>query len=381
VSGSVETPKTLLVTNDFPPRVGGVQRTLHALVRQFPPERVAVLAPRWDGWREHDRAEPYAVYRYPPTFLWPTPELGLRVRDIVRELGAEVVLFGHTLPTALLGPGLARRDIPYVVGAHGAEYWETLVPGMAGLIHVATRRASRVTVMCSAFVARTVRTVVRDDVPVSVLYPGADIERFRPDLPTDEIRRRHGVLDRPLVTCVSRLVPRKGQDVLIRAMPAIRRRVPDAVLLIVGGGTYREHLEELARDAPSGSVIFAGEVSEAELPRYYAAGDAFAMPCRSRFAGLEVEGWGNVFLEAAACGRPAVAGDSGGAAEAVVDGETGLVVDGRHTGAVAEAVGALLADPQRAERMGKAARGRVERYYTWPLIAARLAKWLREAAP
>jgi phosphatidylinositol alpha-1,6-mannosyltransferase len=375
----VDAPKTLLVTNDYPPRVGGVQRTLHALVEQFPPERIAVLAPRWEGWREHDAAQPYEIYRYPPTFLWPTPELGLRTRSVVRETGAECVLFGHTIPTALLGPGLAKRGIPYVVGAHGAEYWEALVPGMAGLMRYATSRASRVAVMCSAFVARTVRTVVNRDVPVSVLYPGADVERFRPDLPGEIVRERHGLLDRPLVVCVSRLVPRKGQDVLIRAMPAIRRRVPDAALLIVGGGDYRVKLDSMAAEAPPHSVYFSGEVSEEELPLHYAAGDVFAMPCRNRYAGLEVEGWGNVFLEAAACAKPSVAGDSGGAAEAVVDGETGLVVDGRHAGQVAEAVAGLLDDPQRAHRMGKAGRARVERSHTWPVIAERLSLWLREA--
>jgi phosphatidyl-myo-inositol dimannoside synthase len=360
--------------------VGGVQRTLHALVQQFPSDRIAVLAPRWEGWREHDAAEPYAVYRYPPTFLWPTPELGLRARDIVREFDADVVLFGHTLPTALLGPGLARRDIPYVVGAHGAEYWLASVPGTAGLMRYATAKAARVAVMCSAFVGRVVRTVVPSRVPVSVLYPGADINRFRPDLSGEEVRKRHGISDRPLVVCVSRLVPRKGQDVLIRAMPAIRRRVPDAVLLIVGGGPYRARLQSLATEAPKGSVVFAGEVSEEELPLHYAAGDVFAMPCRSRFAGLEVEGLGLVFLEAAACAKPSVAGDSGGAAEAVLDGETGLVVDGRHAGAVAEAVAGLLADPLRAQAMGKSARARVERSYTWPRIAERLAGWLRQAS-
>jgi phosphatidylinositol alpha-1,6-mannosyltransferase len=229
-------------------------------------------------------------------------------------------------------------------------------------------------------VARTVRTVVPSRVPVSVLYPGADVERFRPDLPGEVVRDRHGLSDRPVIACVSRLVPRKGQDVLIRAMPAIRRRVPDAVLLVVGGGEYRAELESMAAEAPRGSVVFSGEVSEEELPLHYAAGDVFAMPCRNRFAGLEVEGWGNVFLEAAACGKPSVAGDSGGAAEAVVDGETGLVVDGRHVGQVAEAVGGLLADEQRARAMGKAGRARVERSFTWPVIAERLAVWLREAA-
>ncbi len=243
----------------------------------------------------------------------------------------------------------------------------------------ATSLASRVPVMCSDFIARRVRTAVPAHVPVSVLYPGADLEVFRPDLPTADLRERHGVGDRPLVVCVSRLVARKGQDVLIRAMPRIRRRVPEAVLLIVGGGPYLPTLERLAAEAPAGSVLFSGQVSEEDLPRYYAAGDVFAMPCRSRLGGLEVEGWGNVFIEAAACGRPVVVGDSGGAREALVDGETGVLVDGTDVDRVADAVADLLADPSRAAAMGAAGRARVERDHAWPRIAARLAGWLREA--
>ena len=174
-------------------------------------------------------------------------------------------------------------------------------------------------------------------------------------------------------------MPRKGQDVLIRAMPAVRARVPDAALLIVGGGPYEARLRTFAERAPSGSVLFAGEVTEGDLPRYYAVGDVFAMPCRTRAAGLEVEGWGNVFVEAASCARPVVVGDSGGARETLVDGETGLLVDGRSAGEVAAAVGTLLAEPELARKMGEAGRERVLRSHTWPLIAERLATWLRIA--
>jgi phosphatidylinositol alpha-1,6-mannosyltransferase len=163
-------------------------------------------------------------------------------------------------------------------------------------------------------------------------------------------------------------------------MPAIRSRVPDAALLIVGDGPHRETLEKMAGEAPAGSVVFAGEVSEDELPLYYRAGDVFAMPCRNRLGGLEVEGWGNVFIEAAACGRPVVAGDSGGARESLVDGATGVLVDGTRIEEVAEAVAMLLAEPALAETMGKAGRARVEAQYTWPRAAARLVGWLREAA-
>lgn len=375
----MDIPRTLLVTNDYPPRVGGIQRTLEALVRELPPEQVFVLAPSWAGAGSFDAAAPYRVLREPTEFAWPSRTFARRVDEAIADLGIEVVLFGDAFPLAVLGPRLARRGVPYLVAAHGFDYWLSVVPGAHALMRYMTSRASRV-FMCSAFIARTVRRAVPRGVPASVLRPGADLERFRPDLPTADIRERLGIGDRPLVVCVSRLVERKGQDVLIRAMPAVRRRVPEAALLIVGDGPHAGRLRSLAAEAPSGSVLFAGEVSEADLPRYYAAGDVFAMPCRSRLAGLEVEGWGNVFVEASACARPIVVGDSGGARETVEDGVTGILVDGREPGRVTEAITSLLADPELARRMGWAGRARVERDHAWPAIAARLAGWLRAAA-
>ena len=376
----MDVPHTLVVTNDYPPRVGGIQRTLEALVAQLPPDRVSVLCPDWEGGEAFDAAAPYRVLRQPETFLWPTPEVARRVEDAVRETGAEVVLFGATYPLAMIGPRLAAGGTPYLAAAHGFEYWLSVMPGAHSLMRYATSKASRVPVMCSEFIARTVRTAVPRGVPVSVLYPGADIEAFRPDLPTDDLRDRYGIGDGPLVVCVSRLVARKGQDMLIRGMADVRRRVPESTLLIVGGGPYEGELRALAGQAPEGSVIFAGQVSEEDLPRHYAVGDVFAMPCRTRLGGLEVEGWGNVFIEAAACARPVVVGDSGGAREALVDGETGILVDGADAGAVADAVATLLADQALARRMGEAGRLRVEAAHTWPAIADRLVLWLQAAA-
>ncbi|HJS25519.1 MAG TPA: glycosyltransferase family 4 protein [Actinomycetota bacterium] len=376
----MDVPRTLLVTNDYAPRVGGIQRTLEALVRRLPPDRVAVLCPQHEGAGSFDEAAPYRVFRQPERFLWPTPELARRVRHAVLEFGADVVLFGATYPLALLGPGLARSGTPYVAAAHGFEYWLSISPGPHALMRRATSRASWVPVMCSRFVARVVRTAVPDHVPVSVLYPGADVDAFRPDLPTADIRARHGVAGRPLIVCVSRMVPRKGQDVLIRAMSRIRGHVPNPALLLVGDGPYLSKLERLAERAPEGSVVFAGQVVEEDLPRYYRAGDVFAMPCRNRFGGLEVEGWGNVFIEAAACGRPVVVGDSGGARESLLPEATGLLVDGADDRAVADAVGSLLSDPARADAMGHAGRERVERHFTWSRAAAELAGGLRLAA-
>ena len=376
----MDVPNTLLVTNDFPPRVGGIQRTLEALWRELPPDRIGVFCPDWDDAAAYDAGAPFRVFRQPERFLWPTPQIADRIEAAARVMGAEVLLFGATYPLALLGPRLAARGLPYLSAAHGFEYWLSIAPGTHALMRHATSRATRVPVLCSAFIARTVRTAVPRSVPVSVLYPGADVTRFRPDLATDDIREALGVGARPLVVCVSRLVPRKGQDTLIRAMPAIRRRVPDAALAIVGGGPSEDRLRAMAADLPAGTVAFSGQVAEDDLPRYYAAGDVFAMPCRTRLGGLEVEGWGNVFIEAAACGKPVVVGDSGGARESLVDGETGILVDGTRVTSVADALGDLLADPERAKAMGAAGRERVLRAHTWPAIAERLASWLGEAA-
>ena len=375
----MQVPATLLVTNDFPPRIGGIQRTLEALWRELPPDRVGVFCPDWDDAAAYDAAAPFRVFRQPERFLWPTRKVAARIEAAAREMGAEVLLFGATYPLALTGPRLASRGLPYLSAAHGFEYWLSLAPGTHSLMRRATGKATRVPVMCSAFIARTVRTAVPAQVPVDVLYPGADVERFHPDLPTDDIRAALGLDGAPLVVCVSRLVKRKGQDTLIDALPAIRRRVPGARLLIVGGGPDEKRLRERAA-ALGDAVVFTGQVPEDDLPRYYAVGDVFAMPCRTRVGGLEVEGWGNVFIEAAACGRPVVVGDSGGARESLIDGETGILVDGKRTEAVADAVASLLADPERATAMGAAGRERVLRDHTWPEIAARLAAWLTEAA-
>jgi phosphatidyl-myo-inositol dimannoside synthase len=376
----MDIPTTLLVTNDFPPRVGGIQRTLEALWRHLPAERLSVLCPSDVGDGEYDATTPFPVLRQPEPFLWPTPDVARRIERAVDQLQAQLVLFGAAYPLAALGPRLASRGTPYLAAAHGFEYWLSIAPGAHTAMRYATSRAARVPVMCSRFIARTVRTAVPARVPVSVLYPGADLGTFRPDLPTGDLRELHGIGDRPLIVCVSRLVARKGQDVLIRGMERVRRRVPEAVLLVVGGGPYEARLRALAAMAPAGSVVFAGQVPERDLPRYYALGDVFAMPCRSRLGGMEVEGWGNVFIEAAACGRPVVVGNSGGAAEALVDGETGVLVDGRDVAVVTDAVTTLLSDPGLAAKMGEAGRARVERAHAWPDVARRLGEWLAGAA-
>jgi phosphatidylinositol alpha-1,6-mannosyltransferase len=205
------------------------------------------------------------------------------------------------------------------------------------------------------------------------LAPGVDADTYHPDVDGAEVRRRYGLGDRPVIVCVSRLVPRKGQDALIRALPAIRRRVPDAALLLVSGGPYRSTLQRMAAGQ---DVVFTGSVPWAELPAHYAAGDVFAMPCRTRRRGLDVEGLGIVYLEASATGLPVVAGDSGGAPDAVREGETGYVVNGRDLPAIADRVATLLESPDLARRLGAAGRAWVEREWRWDTQADRLQSLL-----
>jgi phosphatidyl-myo-inositol dimannoside synthase len=367
-----------VVTNDFPPRVGGVQQYVSNLVGNLPPDRIAVVAPNWSGWREHDVAQPFPVHRWPSTFLWPTEELRRRVLSAAREHDSEVVLFGHGFPLALLGPALAEKGVPYVVLTHGAEVWLARLPGPARAMRWAFTRASEVTAI-SQYTAAAVRRVVPAEVPLTLLFPGVDERRFSQDVDGSSVRDRHGVVD-GMILCASRLVPRKGQDVLIAGMGLVRDLASGATLVLVGDGPDRSRLEELARSAPTGSVIFAGQVADDELPSYYAACDVFAMPCRSRWGGLEVEGFGIVFLEAAASGKPVVAGRSGGAAEAIIDQETGVLVEAREPKAVALAVGSMLRAPQTASRMGRAGRLRVEQAFTWKRQAERLVEVLARAA-
>ncbi len=374
-----ECPSVLIVTNDFPPRVGGVQQYVVNLAANLPPGRTAVLAPNWPGAPGYDATLPFQVHRWPARTLLPTRDVARRVEGLVDEHAADVVLFGHGFPLPLLGPRLAARGIPYVVLTHGAEVWQACVPGLTRSIRRSLERAAAVTAV-SGYTGRAIRASLGLSHPLVPLPPAVDEHRFEPTADGAPIRERYGAADRPLVVSVSRLVPRKGHDVLIRAMADVRRLVPDAMLLIAGDGPYRDELERLVATLPPRTVRLAGAVPDDELPGTYAAGHVFAMPCRSMYGGLEVEGFGIVYLEAAAVAKPAVAGRSGGSAEAVVDGETGVIAEPLEPKAVALAIVSLLDDPPRAMKYGHAGRARVEAGFTWARRAEELARILAGAA-
>jgi phosphatidylinositol alpha-1,6-mannosyltransferase len=371
--------KALLVTNDFPPRPGGIQSFVHQLAVRQPAGSVVVYASTWRGAEKFDAQQPFEVVREPTRVLLPTPGVARRAAALARARGCDRLWFGAAAPLGLLAAGLrGRAGIERVVAqTHGHEAGWTMFPGTKMTLRRIARGADVVTYLGEYTRAR-LEPQLGKLTSLQRLVPGVDTDVFHPDVDGGEVRARYGLSDRPVVVCVSRLVPRKGQDVLIRALPEIQRRVPGAALLLVSGGPNRARLQRLAAAGPAGrDVVFTGSVPWPDLPAYFAAGDVFAMPCRTRNGGLDVEGLGIVYLEASATGLPVVAGDSGGAPEAVRDGETGYVVDGRDVAQVANRVATLLADPGLAKQMGSAGRAWVERDWRWETQAERMRALLR----
>jgi len=373
-------PKVLIVSNDFPPRRGGIQSFVHALASRMPAGSVVVYAPSWDGAAAFDARQPFPVIRHPTSLMLPVPAVGRRAARILSEHDCDTVLFGAAAPLGLLTPSLRRAGARRVVAiTHGHEAGWAALPGARALLRRIADHVDVLTYLGEYFRVRLARALSAAAAARMVrLAPGVDNGAFRPGVGGDEIRERLGLGNRPVVVCVSRMVPRKGQDTLIRAWPQVLAAAAGAgaggpALLLVGDGPYRAELERLAqRTGVSRSVVFTGAVPLAELPAHYAAGNVFAMPCRTRRGGLDVEGLGIVYLEASASGLPVVGGDSGGAPDAILDGETGYVVPGRDTGAVASRIAELLADPAGAAAMGEKGAAWVDREWRWDLVAERL---------
>jgi phosphatidyl-myo-inositol dimannoside synthase len=390
----VRVPKVLIVTNDFPPRRGGIQSFVHALAAGQPAGAVVVYAPAWEGAAEFDARQPFPVVRHPTSLMLPVPSVARRAARILREHGCDTVLFGAAAPLGLLTPALRRAGARRVVAiTHGHEAGWAALPVARLLLRRIGDQVDVLTYLGEYFRARLARVLPADAAArMARLAPGVDNVAFRPGAGGAAVRQRLGLGARPVVVCVSRMVPRKGQDTLIRAWPRVLEQMrslnvtpaavngrPDGgpVLLLVGDGPYRAKLTRLAgRQGVAGSVLFTGPVPAAELPGYYDAGDVFAMPCRTRRAGLDVEGLGIVYLEASASGLPVVGGDSGGAPDAILGGETGYVVPGRDVAAVADRIVKLLADPAGARAMGEKGVAWVDREWRWDLVAERFAALL-----
>ena len=369
--GAVESEpvSTLLVTNDFPPKLGGIQSYLYELFRRLPD--TTVLTTPHDGAAAFDAAQSFRVERVRQPVLLPQPGLAARIDALAREIGAATIFVDPMLPLGIVGRSL--RAAPHLVIAHGAEI---TLPGRIPGPNLAARsvlRAADGVIAAGKYPAREVVHAAGCPVRGMVVPPGVDVDRFVPvDAGARAATRRRFGLDpnRPLVLGTSRLVPRKGFDVVIDAIAGLDAAVQ---LAIAGTGRDLGRLEKrVTRRGLGGRVRFLGQVPDGDLPSLYASADVFAMACRDRWLGLEAEGFGIVFLEAAACGIPAVAGRSGGSHEAVVDGETGFVVDPRSVAEVRRSLLRLLGDESLRHDFGAAARARAVADFSYDALAAGL---------
>ncbi len=368
--------KHLLVTNDYPPKIGGIQSLLWEWWRRLPSDRFAVLTSPYDGAGEFDANEPYRIERTPEPVLLPHPWMVKRINDLADDFGADLVVLDPAVPLGLVGPSLR---LPYDLVLHGAE---VTVPGRLPLSKQAlgyTLRRARHIIAAGGYPAAEAEHAAGRELPTTVVPCGVDPERFRVLDPDErDAARDHFDIprDAELIVGISRLVPRKGFDTAIRAVARVKHRRPDLLLVIAGGGREEGRLRRLADelDAP---VRFAGRVPHDDLPRLYGCADVFTMLCRNRWGGLEQEGFGIVFIEAASCGVPQVAGDSGGAAEAVEHGGTGLVIDDpEDVQAVADAFEELLDDDELRAAMSERSRERVESDFAYDVLARRLGDTL-----
>ena len=351
--------KHLLVTNDFPPKHGGIQTLLWELWRRLPSDDFAVLTTPHDGAAAFDATQPFRIERVREPVLLPTPLLRRRIDALAAETGAELVMLDPVLPVGLLGPPLS---VPYAVFMHGSELLGRLPVGdaLAGRV----LRGARHVIAAGTYPADETRRLTRGhEPPITVVPCGVDSTRFAPLADKAPARQRFGLpLDVPLVVGLSRLVRRKGFDVLIDAVHRL-----DGVHLAIGGtGRDADRLARLAGER----VHLVGRVDDELLPSFYGCGDVFGMLCRDQWGGLEKEGFGIVFLEAAACGVPQIAGRSGGSADAVADGETGFVLDDpRDVAAVSRAITAAL-EPETNARLSAASRARAVEVFDYDLLAA-----------
>ena len=363
----------LFVTNDFPPKIGGIQTMLWELWRRLDPATFAVLTTPHPDAAAWDAQQPFRVVRTRQGVLLPTPLLRREIDRVAAEVGASLVVLDPALPVGLLGRRL--RTQPHGIVVHGAEVTVPgRLPASKQLLGHVLRGAGLVVAAGGYPLAEATRAAGRD-LPGVLVPPGVDTDRFVPlgDDARTATRVRLGLpAEGPLIVSVSRLVPRKGMDVLISAAAQLAPRHPGLSVAIGGTGRDRPRLERLARRTGA-PVHFLGRVAHGDLAALYGCGDVFAMLCRNRWAGLEQEGFGIVFVEAAAAGVPQVAGDSGGAAEAVVDGETGFVVgDPTDPDAVAERIGRLLDDAELRARFAAAGRARAVAELSYDVLAARL---------
>lgn len=370
--------KILLVTNDFGPRTGGIETFLIGLLERIIGHEVTVFTSQQGDTSAYDQQwfDKFGVRvtRDQSKILLPSWRISRVAREIVKSNNIDIVIFGAAAPLALMSPALRKLGVKKVIAlTHGHEvWWAKIFPFNLALKRIA-RSVDHLTYL-GEFTRKAISTTLADESVTEMvrIAPGIDTAHFMPQPDAIQKREELGMQDKKVIICVGRLVHRKGQDKLIEAMPEILRKIPNAHLLIVGQGPYKNHLEKLVNKLSlKENVTFAGKIMYDKLPSYLSAADLFAMPSRSRFFGLEVEGLGIVYLEASACGIPVIAGSSGGAPDAILEGVTGLCVDGTNVAEIAAAVIEICSDADRASHMGVAGRNWIVEQWRWDI-------WSRE---
>ena len=375
--------KILCITNDFGPRAGGIETFVIGLIERLPRSSVIVYTSAQDNSAQYDRSwlEDYGVevVRDKAKILLPTPGVAYCLKAIVRERKISTVFFGAAAPLGLLSRTLKNAGVTHILAlTHGHEVWWSKVWPFTVAMKSISRHVNHLTYL-GEFTRRAITKSITGEAAAHMvkIAPGIDTDHFSPQDAT-QLRRELELTEKKVIVSVGRLVHRKGQDVLIEAMPAIIKEVPEAHILMIGEGPYRSYLENHVKVLGlQERVTFIGRVQYADLPKFICAGNLFVMPSRSRLAGLEVEGLGIVYLEASACGLPVIAGNSGGAPDAVLQGETGLVVDGTSKAEVAAAVIELLQDADRSKAMGIRGRQWIIQEWRWEIWSARFAELLK----
>lgn len=373
---------TLVVTNDFPPRIGGIQSYLRDFIATQDPSTITVFASTQDASeaRSYDAGLDYEVIRWPRSMMLPTPTTADAMAEIIKARDIDNVWFGAAAPLALMAPAARKAGASKIIAStHGHEVGWSMLPGSRQLLGKIGAEVDVLTYI-SQYTLRRFQRAFGKNPEFKHLPSGVDLDIFHPATQQErhETRQRFGFKDTtPLIICISRLVPRKGQDSLLKAMPALIDARPDAHLLIVGSGRYEQKLKRLAQGIEE-NVSFLGRLEFQEMLHVLAAADIFAMPARTRGGGLDVEGLGIVYLEAQASGVAVVAGTSGGAPETVTP-ETGIVVEGSDVDKLSEVLVTLLDDPIARAAMGAAGRAHVEAEWSWEIMGARLKEILQTA--
>ena len=359
----------LLVTNDYPPKVGGIQSYLWEIYRRLPQDKVVVYTTPHPDSESFDQKQTHKIIRSKQRVLLPTRQVANQIRSLAEVENIDFIMYDPAVPIGMLGP---KIGIPYGVILHGAE---VTIPGrvpIARSLIANVLQHAKLVVTAGDYSTKEAIRAAKQNLPVCVIPPGVDVDRFKPldERARSTVRERFNFKDDDeVILTLSRLVPRKGMDVLISATSELMKTRPRVHLLIAGTGRDLRRLKALAQST-NAPVTFLGFVSDDEVSELYGMADVFGMICRVRWGGLEQEGFGIVFLEAAACGVPQIAGRSGGADEAVLEGETGFVVDDpTDSNAVKQALEKLLTDSETKQEMGRNSRARAEKEFSYDYLA------------